>query len=180
MWEDIKAPFVAAWNWVKDLFTGGIAETTEEMTASLHAVGDILETIFTAPLKIVKALFSGNFGDIGNIISDKFKKVADGVKKIFTGTWNAIKSIFSDSDKELDNATKNVEFANNRLQQASQTINHISTNSQKVISNAASQTNNINVNVASGNKAIGPQIGREVHNHIPMLSQDQLVRGGAF
>lgn len=180
MWEDIKAPFVAAWNWIKGLFTGGIVETTEEMTASLQSVGEILETIFTAPLNIVKALFSGNFGDIGNIISDKFKKVADGVKKIFNSTWNAIKSIFSDSDKELDKATKNVELANDRLQQASQTINHISTNSQKVISNSASQTNNINVNVAGGNKAIGQQIGREVHNNIPMLSQDQLVRGGAF
>lgn len=180
MWEKIKAPFVAAWEWIKGLFTGGIAETTEEMTASLQAVGEILETIFTAPLEIVKALFSGNFGDIGNIISEKFKKVVDGVKKIFIGTWNAIKSIFSDSDKELDKATKNVEFANDRLQQASQTINHISTNSQKVISNSASQTNNINVNVAGGSKAIGQQIGREVHNNIPMLSQDQLVRGGAF
>ncbi|WGO82210.1 hypothetical protein [Arsenophonus apicola] len=169
-----------AWDWIKGIFTSGIAETTEEMTASLQSVGEILETIFTAPLNIVKALFSGNFGDIGNIISDKFKKVADGVKKIFTGTWNAIKSIFSDSDKELDNATKNVELANDRLQQTSQTINHISTNSQKVISNSASQTNNISVNVAGGNKAIGQQIGREVKNHIPILSQDQLVRGGAF
>ncbi|QBY46198.1 hypothetical protein [Arsenophonus nasoniae] len=72
------------------------------------------------------------------------------------------------------------QFANDRLQQASQTINHISTNSQKVISNSASQTNNINVNVAGSNRAIGQQIGREVHNNIPMLSQDQLVRGGAF
>lgn len=180
MWEDIKAPFVATWDWLKNLFTGGIAETTEEMSASLQTVAEILETIFTTPLEIVKALFSGNFGDIGNIISAKFKKVADGVKKIFSSTWNAIKSIFSDSDKELDNATKNVEFANDRLQQASQTINHISTNSQKVISNSASQTNNISVNVAGGNKAIGQQIGREIHNNIPMLSQDQLVRGGAF
>ncbi|WGM18365.1 hypothetical protein QE193_24490 (plasmid) [Arsenophonus nasoniae] len=161
MWEDIKAPFVAAWDWIKGIFTSGTAETTEEMTASLQTVAEILETIFTTPLEIVKALFSGNFGDIGNIISDKFKKVADGVKKIFSSTWNAIKSIFSDSDKELDNATKNVEFANDRLQQASQTINHISTNSQKVISNSASQTNNINVNVAGSNRAIGQQIGRK-------------------
>ncbi|WP_135678661.1 hypothetical protein [Arsenophonus nasoniae] len=73
-----------------------------------------------------------------------------------------------------------MEFANDRLQQASQTINHISTNSQKVISNSASQTNNINVNVAGSNRAIGQPIGRDVHNNIPMLSQDQLVRGGAF
>ncbi|MFS1564155.1 MAG: hypothetical protein ACL7AX_12160 [Candidatus Arsenophonus phytopathogenicus] len=165
MWEQIKKDFEAMMTFFFALFSG-----------DWDAVFNLVKQAFSQFIDDLKTLFLPLF----NWIGDKFGKIADRLKNLFSGAFDFIKGIFGDSDKELEKAAKNAEIASASMQQASQTINHISSNSHKAINHSASQTNNINVNVTGSDKAIGQKLGNVVYNNVPPLSQDQLARGGVF